>query len=64
MAYDSLKPPAPRDDKIDWAVLETQSFIDFDRWMDGELDRLVAQWAHMAAPNAQRFDRTARRFGR
>ncbi|MGD9721772.1 MAG: hypothetical protein AB7O59_05210 [Pirellulales bacterium] len=65
MAHDSpLKPPAPRDDETEWVVVESQSFVDFDRWMDGELDRLIEQWVHLAAPNAKRFDRTANRFGR
>jgi hypothetical protein len=32
----------------------------FGLWMDGELDKLVARWIHLAAPNASRPSR--RRF--
>ena len=26
-------------------------YVQFTRWMEGELEKLVAQWAHAAAPN-------------
>ncbi len=45
-------------------VAETQSFVAFDQWMDAQLDQLVAQWIHTAAPNASRPDRIGLRFGR
>jgi hypothetical protein len=28
------------------------SYLQFDRWLDDELVKLVARWAHAAAPNA------------
>ena len=31
-----------------------ESYAQFDRWMRDELDKLIAQWAHTAAPNALR----------
>jgi hypothetical protein len=34
----------------------------FGLWMDSELDKLVARWIHLAAPNASRPFR--RRFGK
>lgn len=33
---------------------ESKSFTDFEQWMDTQLDLLVAQWIHTAAPNASR----------
>ncbi len=48
-------PPAPRDEDAALVALESASFQVFEQWMDGELDRLIAQWIHAAAPNAQRI---------
>ncbi|NUQ62656.1 MAG: hypothetical protein HUU20_09215 [Pirellulales bacterium] len=31
-----------------------ESFVQFDRWLDSELEKLIAHWAHTAAPNALR----------
>jgi len=31
-----------------------RSYREFSRWMDRELAKLVARWAHTAAPNASR----------
>lgn len=35
-------------------LIEEQTFPVFDLWMDVQLEKLVAQWIHTAAPNAQR----------
>lgn len=32
----------------------TESFTEFDLWMDNQLEGLVARWIHAAAPNANR----------
>ena len=37
------------------------SYEVFGLWMDSELEKLVARWVHLAAPNASRPFR--RRFG-
>jgi hypothetical protein len=29
-------------------------YVEFSRWMDRELEKLVAHWADQAAPNARR----------
>jgi hypothetical protein len=29
----------------------------FGLWMDAELEKLVARWVHLAAPNASRLNR-------
>jgi hypothetical protein len=34
-----------------------KSFAAFDHWMDDQLELLVAQWIHTAAPNANRVVR-------
>ena len=59
-----LKPLATLRDEPVLVAAESKSFVDFDRWMDVQLGRLVAQWAHTAAPNALRAERVANRFGR
>ena len=41
---------------------EELALVEFGDWMDGELDRLVARWIHLAAPNASRRERVARRL--
>lgn len=35
----------------------------FDQWMDEQLELLVAEWIHAAAPNAQRASKRSE-FGR
>ena len=34
--------------------VDARSYLRFTRWLDGELDRLVARWAHQAVPNVTR----------
>ena len=36
----------------------------FNRWMDGELEALVARWVHAAAPNASRTINFRFRYGK
>jgi hypothetical protein len=50
----SLESSAARKVATTMVVAETESFVAFDQWMTGELDQLVAKWAHTAAPNALR----------
>jgi len=37
--------------------VSAHSYREFSRWMDRELAKLVARWAHTAAPNASRAAR-------
>jgi hypothetical protein len=62
----SLESPAARKAATTMTVAKTESFDAFDAWMDIELDRLVARWAHAAAPNANwpTQNRRQARFGR
>jgi hypothetical protein len=64
MTQDSL--PGPVSPKPDTAEVARaiQSFADFDRWMDGQLEALVARWIHTAAPNADRCWRLNRHLRR
>jgi len=63
MTNDSpLKPLTSRDDEPTMVIVESQSFVDFDQWMDVQLDSLVARWIHMAAPNASRVQRVSARL--
>ncbi len=34
----------------------------FGVWLDGELEKLVARWVHLAAPNAAHRERSVRRM--
>ncbi len=61
MTNDSpLKPLTSRDDEPTMVIVESQGFVHFDQWMDGQLDELVARWVHTAAPNASRAQRVSR----
>jgi hypothetical protein len=39
-------------------------YAPFGRWLDGELEKLVARWAHLAAPASARRDQVLRRLRR
>ncbi|HJT36180.1 MAG TPA: hypothetical protein VJ783_29435 [Pirellulales bacterium] len=40
--------------------VETDDFLaPFATWLDGELDKLVSRWIHLASPNAGRRERAA-----
>ena len=54
MIHDFIPSPASRKQDAARILQELQSFAAFDRWMDEQLDKLVAQWIHAAAPNANR----------
>jgi hypothetical protein len=45
----------------EFSEAEEQALNEFSQWMDGELEQLVARWAHLAAPNASRRARALRR---
>jgi hypothetical protein len=45
----------------EFSASEEQALVEFGRWMDGELEQLVARWAHLAAPNASRRASALRR---
>jgi hypothetical protein len=65
MTHDSsISQPISLKDETTLVVAESKSFVDFDQWMDCQLEQLVAQWIHTAAPNAQRADRHSRRFSK
>jgi hypothetical protein len=59
-----LKPLLFRHDEPELVLVESKPFVDFDRWMDEQLELLVERWAHTAAPNAARADLVRERFGR
>ena len=40
----------------------SESYQEFTRWLDRELEELVARWAHVAAPKASRRAPSRRRF--
>jgi len=42
----------------------SESYQEFTRWLDDELNKLVARWAHVSAPGARRRARTRRRFAK
>jgi hypothetical protein len=59
-----LKPLVSHDDEATLVLVESEPFAAFDRWMDEQLSQLVAKWAHMASPRAQRSQFPGNRFGR
>lgn len=40
----------------------SESYREFTRWLDDELKKLVARWAHASAPKASRPAPSRRRF--
>jgi len=40
----------------------SESYQEFTRWLDHELEELVARWAHVSAPKASRRAPSRRRF--
>ena len=40
----------------------SESYQEFTRWLDRELEQLVARWAYVAAPNASSRPSSQRRF--
>jgi hypothetical protein len=51
-------------DEPTMVLVESKPFVDFDQWMDEQLDVLVARWVHAAAPNAARASRVNRGPGK
>lgn len=45
-------------------VEDASVYAPFGSWLDDELAKLVARWAHLAAPNATRRERALRRAAR
>lgn len=64
MVHDFRPSPASRKRDAARILKEMKSFRAFDRWMDDQLDRLVAQWIHAAVPNANRQWRATRKVRR
>ena len=64
MTHDSsYSPSLLAKDDLPLVVLESKSFVAFDEWMDSQLQHLVGQWIHTAAPNASRAEKRWQRFG-
>ena len=63
MIHDFSSSSVSRKADVTLVVAESKSFAAFDEWMDVQLGRLVAQWIHTAAPNANRPESIQRRFG-
>jgi hypothetical protein len=56
-----LGDPSP-DEGGDTAIhVGRKPYDEFCLWLDGELEKLVARWAHTAAPQAGRLERILRR---
>lgn len=59
-----LKPKTRRTDDRPWILVESKAFVEFDRWMDVQLDRVVDRWVSEAAPKAKRAEQWQHRFSR
>jgi hypothetical protein len=66
MTHDFSSNPGWSEDQEQTALVveESKSFVDFDHAMDEQLERLVAQWIHAAAPNASRVSHAQKKFNR
>ena len=53
-----------RDDRLGLPVDDDRVYERFAAWLDGQLDELVAKWAHLAAPRASRRERAIQRARR
>jgi hypothetical protein len=61
MTNDTPRDPlTTQTDEPTMVLVESKPFVDFDQWMDEQLDELVARWVHTAAPNAARASRVSR----
>lgn len=54
MKHESIPSPASYKPDPQQICQDLESYAAFDRWMDEQLEKLVARWIHRAAPNAQR----------
>jgi len=61
MAHDFQPSPASRKRDAARILREMKSFAAFEQWIDEQLELLVAQWSHAAAPSAQRIVRRIRK---
>lgn len=54
--------PGPADDRPERnsRLDDFELYERFGEWLDGELEKLVARWIHLAAPNADRRERSLR----
>lgn len=46
-----------QDRRFGLPVQNVEVFAPFAAWMDGELEKLVDRWIHLASPNAGRHER-------
>ena len=63
MTNESLPKKASQKPDTNQILEDLKSYAAFERWMDEQLEILVARWIHRAAPNAQRAYRRSQ-FGR
>ncbi|HWA97035.1 MAG TPA: hypothetical protein VG713_01020 [Pirellulales bacterium] len=55
----TIKPEQPTATRLpneDILEAEERALEQFGQWFDAECEKLVQQWIHLAAPNAQRLD--------
>jgi hypothetical protein len=52
------------EDPILGQLRRTQPYREFSQWMDGELEKLVGRWKHLASPNAGRATLLAGRMSK
>jgi hypothetical protein len=63
MTHDLSDKTSPKED-VARVAEALKSFAEFDRWIDDQLEMLVARWIHTAAPNANRVSRIRRSLPR
>jgi len=63
MTHESIPSPKPVKRETIQILEQSESYALFDRWIDEQLEQLVAKWIHRAAPNSK-FAANRQKFGR
>lgn len=61
---DHVRRARKHDEQFGIPVADASVYAPFGAWFDVELEQLVAQWLHLAAPNANRREQALRRSAR
>ncbi|HUY92389.1 MAG TPA: hypothetical protein VMV10_26845 [Pirellulales bacterium] len=61
---DHVQRARKHDEQFGIPIADASVYAPFESWLDEELERLVARWIHLAAPNASRREQALRRSAR
>lgn len=58
---ENLRRAREHDEQFGIREADASVYAPFEAWLDEELERLVARWIHLAAPNASRREQALQR---